>query len=82
MAHKSGAGVSLFRKRSYGGRGAAAAAPRPARRPADSWELQPLIARLGRRSGQEGHSDMWSFVPGLEIASMRHARLDARLFRS
>jgi len=26
--------------------------------------------------------DMWSFTPGLELASLRHATLDARLFRS
>jgi urease accessory protein UreF len=26
--------------------------------------------------------DMWSFNPGLELAGLRHATLDTRLFRS
>jgi urease accessory protein UreF len=26
--------------------------------------------------------DMWSFTPGLELAGLRHAELDRRLFRS
>jgi hypothetical protein len=25
---------------------------------------------------------MWSFTPGLELAGLRHAELDMRLFRS
>jgi urease accessory protein len=46
------------------------------------WNLRPLIARLADESQDKTQDDMWSFAPALEIASMRHARLDARLFRS
>ena len=50
------------------------------------WELTPLIARLAshaqEKTAAQDVSAMWSFVPGLEIASMQHAKLDARLFRS
>lgn len=42
------------------------------------WELHPLIVRLTREIPPEP----WSFAPALEIASMRHETLDARLFRS
>lgn len=42
------------------------------------WSVQPLIARLAA----EAHEEMWSFAPAQEIAAMRHARLEARLFRS
>jgi urease accessory protein len=44
--------------------------------------VQPLIAELAEEVQDQAQSDMWSFAPALEIASMRHARLDARLFRS
>jgi urease accessory protein len=44
------------------------------------WTAGPLIARLAREV--KGPADLWSFAPGIEIAGMRHARLDARLFRS
>ena len=46
------------------------------------WKMQPLIAKLAEDAKDKTHEDMWSFAPALEIASMRHALLDARLFRS
>jgi urease accessory protein len=46
------------------------------------WSVQPLIARLAREAQDKRLEDVWSFAPGLEIAAMRHATLDARLFRS
>jgi urease accessory protein len=46
------------------------------------WNAKPLIARLAAETQDKSENDMWSFVPALEIASMRHARLEARLFRS
>lgn len=44
--------------------------------------LMPLINSLADESLETGISEMEAFAPGLEIASMRHARLEARLFRS
>jgi len=46
------------------------------------WNLRPLIAKLAEQALDKREADMWSFAPALEIASMRHALLDARLFRS
>jgi len=46
------------------------------------WNVQPLIANLAEDAQNKSQADMWSFAPALEIASMRHALLDARLFRS
>ena len=46
------------------------------------WNARPLIASLAAETQNKNEDDMWSFVPALEIASIRHARLDARLFRS
>ena len=46
------------------------------------WNLAPLIARLAEEAQEKNQEDMWSFAPALEIAGMRHATLDARLFRS
>ncbi len=46
------------------------------------WNVQPLIANLAEEMQDKTESDIWSFAPALEIASMRHAMLDARLFRS
>jgi urease accessory protein len=46
------------------------------------WNVQPLIAELAEEVQDKAPSDIWSFAPALEIASMRHALLDARLFRS
>lgn len=44
--------------------------------------LAPLISTLAEDARQLNIGDMTSFAPGLEIAAMRHARLEARLFRS
>jgi urease accessory protein len=44
--------------------------------------LAPSIASLAEKSEGQDMADIWSFAPGIEIASMRHATLDARLFRS
>ena len=46
------------------------------------WNMRPLIATLAEEAQDKHEADMWSFAPALEIASMRHALLDARLFRS
>lgn len=46
------------------------------------WNVRPLAARLAEEAQNKNDLDMWSFAPALEIASMRHALLDARLFRS
>ncbi len=46
------------------------------------WNVKPLIASLAADAQDKTQADMWSFAPALEIASMRHALLDARLFRS
>jgi len=46
------------------------------------WNVRPLIAALANEAQNKSEQDMWSFAPALEIASMRHATLDARLFRS
>jgi urease accessory protein len=46
------------------------------------WTLKPLIARLAAEVQGKTEADMWAFAPALEIAAMRHAMLDARLFRS
>ncbi len=46
------------------------------------WNVRPLIAALAEDAQDKQESDMWSFAPALEIASMNHALLDARLFRS
>lgn len=44
--------------------------------------LAPVIVALADAAVDLGIYDMASFAPALEIASMRHARLEARLFRS
>ncbi len=46
------------------------------------WKIKPLIEKLAENAHEKTQEDMWSFAPTLEIASMRHALLDARLFRS
>jgi urease accessory protein len=46
------------------------------------WALAPSIARLAEEVQGKDMADVWSFAPGIEIAAMRHATLDARLFRS
>ena len=44
--------------------------------------VRPLIAALAEDAQDRDASAMWCFAPALEIASMKHALLDARLFRS
>jgi urease accessory protein len=44
--------------------------------------LRPLIARLAHEATRAELDEMWSFTPALEIAGVRHAELDARMFRS
>lgn len=44
--------------------------------------VRPLIASLAAEVQDKNEADMWSFAPALEITSMQHALLDARLFRS
>jgi urease accessory protein len=44
--------------------------------------LRPPIAALAGRAVAADLDDMWSFSPGLELAGLRHAELDMRLFRS
>jgi urease accessory protein len=44
--------------------------------------MRPRIARLAAAAATATAADMWSFNPGLELAGVRHAELDSRLFRS
>lgn len=44
--------------------------------------LTPLIGALATEATAKGVHEIAGFVPALEIASMRHAAMDARLFRS
>jgi len=44
--------------------------------------IAPTISRLARQAQNKTTNDMWSFMPGIEIAGMKHATLEARLFRS
>ena len=44
--------------------------------------MRPRIARLAQAAAAATPEDMWSFNPGLELAGIRHATLEARLFRS
>lgn len=46
------------------------------------WALNAPIAKLAEEAVGEDLGNVWSFAPALEIACMRHAVLDARLFRS
>ena len=46
------------------------------------WSLHPVIERVAREAAARDVSEMWSFAPGLELAGIRHAALDMRLFRS
>ncbi len=43
---------------------------------------EALITRLAREAAARGIDEIWSFAPGVEIAAMQHAGLEARLFRS
>jgi urease accessory protein len=44
--------------------------------------LRPLMAALADAAALADPGEMWSFAPGLELAGLRHAELDLRLFRS
>jgi urease accessory protein len=44
--------------------------------------LRPRIARLAAAAVERDLEDLWSFNPGLELAGLRHATLERRLFRS
>jgi urease accessory protein len=44
--------------------------------------LRPLLVRLARAAASATLDDLWGFAPGIDAASMRHAGLEARLFRS
>jgi urease accessory protein len=44
--------------------------------------MRPRIARLAAAAAAAAPAEMWSFNPGLELAGIRHATLDTRLFRS
>jgi len=46
------------------------------------WSLHPVIERVARDAAARDVSDLWSFAPGIELAGIRHASLDMRLFRS
>jgi urease accessory protein len=46
------------------------------------WNARPLIPMLAEEAQEKYEQDISSFAPALEIASMRHALLDAGLFRS
>jgi urease accessory protein len=43
---------------------------------------RPRLARLAAAAAAADIDDVWGFVPGLEIAGVRHADLDGRMFRS
>jgi urease accessory protein len=44
--------------------------------------MAPTIMWLASETKGKGIGDLWSFIPGIEIAGMKHATLEARLFRS
>jgi urease accessory protein len=46
------------------------------------WSLAGPISKLVKEVQGKDMDDIWSFAPAIEIAAMRHATLDARLFRS
>ena len=46
------------------------------------WSLHPVIERVAREAATRETGDLWSFAPGIEIAGIRHASLEMRLFRS
>ncbi|MGH9449681.1 MAG: urease accessory protein UreF [Terriglobia bacterium] len=46
------------------------------------WNVGPLISKLASEVQERDRAAMWSFAPAQEIAAMRHASLEARLFRS
>jgi len=46
------------------------------------WGLHPVIERVARDAVARDVNDLWSFAPGIELAGIRHAALEMRLFRS
>ena len=44
--------------------------------------VRPLVTRLAGAAAAASAEDLWGFAPGIDAASMRHAQLEARLFRS
>ena len=44
--------------------------------------MRPRVARLAAVAAATTPEAMWSFNPGIELAGIRHATLDTRLFRS
>jgi urease accessory protein UreF len=44
--------------------------------------MRPRITRLAAAAATATPDELWSFNPGLELAAIRHATLEARLFRS
>ena len=46
------------------------------------WALHPVIERAAREAASRDAGDLWSFAPGIELAGIRHASLEMRLFRS
>ena len=44
--------------------------------------MRPRITRLAAAAATADVEDLWSFAPGLELAGLRHAALESRLFRS
>ncbi|HTY77946.1 MAG TPA: urease accessory UreF family protein [Candidatus Bathyarchaeia archaeon] len=46
------------------------------------WGLHPVIQRVASDAVARDVRDLWSFAPGIELAGIRHASLDMRLFRS
>jgi urease accessory protein len=46
------------------------------------WGLHTVIERAAREAAVRDASDLWSFAPGIEMAGIRHASLEMRLFRS
>ena len=46
------------------------------------WRLHPVIERMAAEAVARAPEDLWGWAPGLELAGIAHADLDARLFRS
>src|SRR5919198_236037 len=44
--------------------------------------VRPRLVTLAAAAARADIDDMWSFTPGLDIAGIRHAGLESRLFRS
>lgn len=45
-------------------------------------EMLPRVSRLAAVAAATPVEEMWSFTPALELAGLRHAELEMRLFRS